>query len=303
MEPVGLFKPTTTRPLSQLSRKALGKEGSGAFGVTIRDNFHLSTWLLLGACMQSLLILLLPSRFALAPAFLIISCRLLDTAFMTASLKKNPLIEESIPWKFSAQIPDAQGGHSKEPSSSDVCVFLLGGRSNHPLGMFAPGMKELGNFFSDMVDDLENTPRNTALTPTSVLGASSWLSTDRPATNEVTTIFYFRSFAHLHKFAHSPSHRKGWTWWNANLAKQPHIGIMHELYQVSKSNWESIYVNYHPTGLAATTYLAKPTAADEKPTWVSPIVDAKKGRLRSSAGRMARDIGDGNEKYRDDPYA
>jgi hypothetical protein len=104
---------------------------------------------------------------------------------------------------------------------------------------------------------------------------------------------------------------------------------MHELYQVPKSNWESIYVNYHPTGLgafpnpptpllfppekntntttAATTDLAKTPAEDGKgpdvTTWVSPIVDASKGRLRSSAGRMARDMGDGNEKYGDDPYA
>jgi Domain of unknown function (DUF4188) len=200
--------------------------------------------------------------------------------------------------------------------------------------MFSPGMKELGDFFAGMIDHLEKHPEEYGckitpfpiLDPNSpsspVLGASTWLSTDRPATNEIATICYFRSVVHLHKFAHSPSHREGWTWWNTNLAKHRHIGIMHELYQVPKSNWENIYINYHPTGLgmslpsplekkmhipltilAATTYLAKPTAADEKPKWVSPIVDARKGRLRSSAGRMAKDMGDGNEKYGDDPYA
>ena len=152
MEPIGLFKPMTTRPLSQWSRGRLAgapfvvgsiprvldnppplKERSPNTPLAIqniRDNFTLSTWLLLGACMQSLLIFLLPSRLALAPAFLIILYRLLDTSLMTMGLRKNRYIEESIPGKFSAQIPDAQGRYSKEPSSSDVCVFLIGARSN-----------------------------------------------------------------------------------------------------------------------------------------------------------------------------
>jgi hypothetical protein len=52
---------------------------------------------------------------------------------------------------------------------------------------------------------------------------------------------------------------------------------------------------------AATTFLAGKEFEEQK--WVHPIIDARKGRLRSSAGRMGKDEGDGNEKYGDDPYA
>jgi hypothetical protein len=80
--------------------------------------------------MQSLLVFFVPSRFALAPAFLMIFYRLLDTVLMTVGLKRNRYMEESILGKFTAQIPDAEGRFSKEPANSEVCVFLIGARSN-----------------------------------------------------------------------------------------------------------------------------------------------------------------------------
>lgn len=37
--------------------------------------------------------------------------------------------------------------------------------------------------------------------------------------------------------------------------------------------------------------------------WMSPLVDARKGQLRTSNGRMGLSAtGDDNEKYGDDPY-
>jgi hypothetical protein len=123
------------------------------------------------------------------------------------------------------------------------------------------------------------------------------------------TVCYFRNVSYLHAFAHGSVHREGWNWWNKHVAGFPHISIMHELYQTPPRAWENIYVNSHPTGLAATTYRAVLPPAKEgeeeggKPVWLSPTVDARKGRFRSSAGRMGTDMGHGNEKYDDDPYA
>lgn len=83
-----------------------------------------------------------------------------------------------------------------------------------------------------------------------VLGMSSWLNFgDRAATNEILTVFYFRSAVHLHHFARGPSHRAGWDWWNKMVKKHPYMGIMHEIYSVPKQRWENVYINYHPTGL------------------------------------------------------
>jgi hypothetical protein len=36
--------------------------------------------------------------------------------------------------------------------------------------------------------------------------------------------------------------------------------------------------------------------------WASPIVDASRGVLKSSRGRMTMTDGKDNEKYSDDPY-
>ncbi len=78
---------------------------------------------------------------------------------------------------------------------------------------------------------------------------SSWLNFgDRTATNEMMSISYYRSAAHLQRFAHGPSHRAGWEWWNEMVKKYSYLGIMHEIYSVPKHNWENVYVNYHPTG-------------------------------------------------------
>lgn len=92
--------------------------------------------------------------------------------------------------------------------------------------------------------------RSSSLTSLAVLGMSSWLNFgDRAASNEIMTVSYFRSAAHLHHFARGPSHRAGWDWWNKMVKKHPYMGIMHEIYSAPKQSWENVYVNYHPTGL------------------------------------------------------
>ena len=37
--------------------------------------------------------------------------------------------------------------YGSKPANSDLCVFLIGTRSNHPLGAFGPGFKQLGEYF------------------------------------------------------------------------------------------------------------------------------------------------------------
>jgi hypothetical protein len=46
------------------------------------------------------------------------------------------------------------------------------------------------------------------------------------------------------------------------------------------------------------------TDAEGKGTWMSPLVDAGKGQLRTSKGRMGiNPTGDDNDKYEENPYA
>jgi hypothetical protein len=167
-----------------------------------------------------------------------------------------------------------------------------------PLGTFAPGFKEVGKFFKSMVASLEACPEEYGF-----LGASGWLNSgDRGASSQLMTMIYFSSYEGLHKFAHGPEHQEGWKWWHKGISKFGHIGLMHEVFRAPKGHWEGVYVNYHPTGLAATSKkITRKTAEGNVTEWVSPVVDASKGLLRTSYGRMGKRDGSDNDKY-GDPY-
>jgi hypothetical protein len=61
------------------------------------------------------------------------------------------------------------------------------------------------------------------------------------------TVLYFRTRAGLEAFAHSPSHREGWDWWNKKSKDLSHIAIYHETYECQPGSWETIYINSVPT--------------------------------------------------------
>ncbi len=99
-----------------------------------------------------------------------------------------------------------------------------------------------------------------------------------------------------HAFAHAPLHRNAWTWWEKTIKAHAFIGVNHEIYEAEAGHWENVYLNFQPTGLGATTYLRKEggqgkveggIVGDE---WIGPLVDARRGKMRSSAGRLGRGV-------------
>lgn len=277
------------------------------------------TWILLGCIIQYLLTLGLRPSLAVLPAFLLLSWGFIDALLMAFGIKKNTWANGVIDGKFAAGYPaEGQRSVTKPADNGPGAVMILGTRSNSPLGMFAPGRsylilslyvtsdkitgyKEIGDRFNDMVKQLEKD--KTA----GFMGMSSWLSTERTSSNEFATISYWRSIEDIHNFALSPVHRDAWNWWNDAVAKGGHkdLGIMHEVFEIPKERgFEGIYINYHPTGLCATTKLAEGGEKD-KEEWVLPMIDARRGPFRSSRGRMARgdEMGSSNEKIAFDPYA
>jgi hypothetical protein len=226
--------------------------------------------------------------------------------------------------KTCAQIPDRDGNFSARPSGENIVIFLLGARSNHALGMFAPGFKQLGDYFRDLSvaqsegaadNGCKSKPRFVSRSLEvrlmlncphfAVLGQSSWSNADSNSTPEFLSISYWRSIEELHAFAQSPLHREAWAWWNRTLKEHDFIAIYHEVYAVDSQKWESIYINCQPTGLGATSYLKKGdklvtgVVADE---WISPVVDASKGKLRTMLGRINRRTGSEHENYGKNPY-
>lgn len=291
----GLIPPQEEKPTPSYAR------GSGIFPSYIRDSFKISTWLCFGAFAQTVLFIIADrlglGRVALLPAIFILAYKTLDAYLMSIGWKRNIYMDGVIPKKYSTAFPDELGRYGNKPANNDIVVFLIGTRCNHALGMFAPGVQELNNYFIQMSKELDEHADEFGF-----LGMTSWLnSSDRTTNSEILEVCYFRSVEGLHKFAHSQYHRPAWDWWNKHVKNFPHLSIFHETYHVPKGNWESIYVNSHVSGINATTH----KYTDEmtgKEMYASPAVDASKGLLRTSAGRMSRSNATEHDEYGEDPY-
>ncbi|OJJ56089.1 hypothetical protein ASPSYDRAFT_207819 [Aspergillus sydowii CBS 593.65] len=275
-----LFAPTTTPPESSLGRRI-------PLQTLLLNNFQPSSWFLLAASLQGLLTWLFPTALTFIPAVLVLAYRGLDVLLMTYGLKSNPAMDGIIPQKFSAQIPDQYGDFGDRPSRDGVVVLLLGAKSNHPLGILSPGFQKVGDYFTSMVKDLEQNREEYGY-----LTSSSYISNNDEAHNAARgqlTVYYFRSMAGLHRFAHAPAHRAGWDWWNRTVKDHPHISIMHEVYEAPAGAWESIYINYKPIGLATAMFPVKSVGGGdgEKPKqWMGSIVDASRANMKSAKNRL-----------------
>ena len=263
----------------------------------IRDALSLPVWIALGALLQSILFLLVPIHFAILPVIFYLVTGLIDSVLVWGGIRTNPHVAGIIQGKTSAQFPG-----STAPSQKPVVVIKLAARSNHPLGIFHPHMRAISKFFRLMIKELDDHSERY-----DYLGANAYIGAERKTNNETMIMVYFRTYEGLSIFAHAPGgiHREAWSYWNNDIMGKGKsdegrlFSIQHEAYEIPAGHWENVYVNYQPTGLGATTHKID---VDGQGSWASPLVDARKGLLRSSRGRMAASAGNDNEVYGDDPY-
>ncbi|KAL9101128.1 MAG: hypothetical protein Q9187_009277, partial [Circinaria calcarea] len=235
----------------------------------IRDDLRLSTWLLLGACLQSLLFLCLPTRIALLPATLILGARIVKVALMVGGLIRDTTQEKVIKGRVTAQLPLEGNSGIEKNVDEEIVVFIIGARSNHPLSRFAPGFLQAGDYFQNMWKEAESDRAASGY-----LGRSSdMLATDDETGNAIITLSYWKSMAHLHEFAQGPAHREGWDWFNRMTKSHPHLGMMHEVYAMPKGHWENIYKNFTPFGMGQTQHLVGQTGEsnDAEEVLASPL--------------------------------
>ncbi|KAL9110988.1 MAG: hypothetical protein Q9227_004603 [Pyrenula ochraceoflavens] len=265
--------------------------------VALKNNFSLTTLLLAGAAIQALLVLILPTRYAVLPSLSLVFLRILDTLLMTLGLTRNRYLDPAILLgKTTYQIPTASGHLPSHPSAEPITLFMLSTRCNHPLGLFAPAFKEVGDHMFRMTRDLA-----LHLDPTTsgFLGQTGWINGgDRDGGNELMNISYWRSPAHVHAYANGPLHTEAWKWFNQVILKErgiDYISISHDLFHVERGNWENVYVNAEPTGMGRTAVLRKAgvEGKGEEDVWVRGVVEARRGALKSSRGRMARRMEEG----------
>lgn len=254
----------------------------------ILNAFSLSTILLAGALLQSFLHIFLPLRYAILPAAFLLLLRITDTALISYGFKHNPYEDPIRRDKWTAQVPEKDGVPQKA-SDKGIVAFLIGAASNHPLGPLAPGFKTTGDFFRDMFVEIEADAAKWGY-----LGKSNPLIELNPSGTFTTmTVSYWASIEHLHAFAHGPSHREGWAWWDHYRQSHHDVGIYHETFFAPSGSWETIYENMHPMGMGKIRFpinKSEKGEGDHQQQVVSGLVPARDVKWRGMANRMARGV-------------
>lgn len=277
--------PSSKQPRAQ---RYLGDKWSNLANA-LGDHYSFSTWLLIGGSLQALLAIIFGSFWVCLPVLLLLAARSLDTLAIIFKFKPNPYLEGAIHNRVAPQIPDSEGNFSSNAGSAKVAVFLLGFKVNDPRGIFAPYLQDIGTANDGLWKELAaNAPDS------GYYGSSVWTSRDSKGAVEILTISYWRSTEDIHEFAYGPSHKKIWDQWNKwdKEGVVKHLGINHEIFEVDAHRWEGVYLNFQPTMLGATTFLRKgdkDVGGVVEDQWVSALMDARKGKLRTSAGRLGRD--------------
>jgi hypothetical protein len=121
----------------------------------------------------------------------------------------------------------------------DFVVFLIGMRINKPwkLHRWLPVYRAMGR----MLAELERLPDK---------GLLGW---ERALIGGPAVVQYWRSFAHLERFARDPGdlHVPAWREWNRTVRDSDDVGIWHETYRIRTGEYEAIYGNMPRFGLAA----------------------------------------------------
>lgn len=258
----------------------------------------MTTILALGAIVQTLVIAILPARYALIPVALLVLRSLITTLLQARAPTTNPFIDDTIPGRVTAQLPladNASGPFSRRfgnrAAAQPLVVFHLGARINHPLGLLAPGARELGDHFQAMVESLNERREEYGM-----LSITNWRGQERHTNNVIMIIAYFRSVDDLNRFAHDEVHRKGWDWYHRFVRETGyrHLGLFHETFVSRAGDYETIYVDVAPTLLGEANVKVAGKLDDsikQNGEWMRPLVSADHPALRSQAKRMGLTLG------------
>jgi hypothetical protein len=123
----------------------------------------------------------------------------------------------------------------------EVVVFLIGMRVNRlwKVHKWLPVARAMPLMLNELEADSES----------GFLGFESWFG------NPTISLQYWRSFEHLERYAKDSArlHRPAWAAFNRAVASNGDVGIWHETYRVRPGDYECIYNNMPPFGLAKAT--------------------------------------------------
>lgn len=247
------------------------------------------SWALIGASLQALAVYLFSSgRYVLLLSTLALLLKLGNGLLQAYKIIPNPYMKDVFDGRTTALVPDSETGEITTPAGKKIVILHLGAKSNHPFGFFHTPFQGVGAWIEKMNDIMDKGEVN------GFLGQTTFHRQDEKGALETMLISYWESIEDLWAFAHSGVHREAWTWWEKTIKENGAVGINHEIFEADASKWENIYVNFQPTLMGATTYLKKGGKTLEggvvPDEWISPLVDARRGKLAKSSGRMGREI-------------
>lgn len=221
-------------------------------------DYHITTWLLLGACLQCFLVAVLPRKVALLPPIIVLLYRI-TRGYLAATGYIHNKIADGVHHEYmSSTFPAADGTLTAAPENQSIVVLVLASSFTHPNGRFSPGAPQIGAYFRKMWRDAEVQRDKYGFlgnTPGLVAEYDGVLNTYGPKSGSEegrVTVYlsYWKTLDGLHAFAHGEAHRKGWLWWEGGAGKKfKHIGIMHEVYEAPAGHWENIFHNFKPFGI------------------------------------------------------
>ena len=96
----------------------------------IRDDFRMTTCLIVGAFLQSILVVILPVRIAILPAALMLGFRCLVGVAMSGGLIHNPGTDAVRYGSTTVLMPNDDGSLPTHRSDKEVVMLVLGARSS-----------------------------------------------------------------------------------------------------------------------------------------------------------------------------
>lgn len=149
-------------------------------------------------------------------------------------------------------MPQIHNGRFAAEIEGDFVVFLIGMRINQLWAVHK--WMPVSRAMPRMLSELFRQPK------LGLLEARSYLSG-----RTVMVAQYWRSFDHLHAYAHArdKAHLPAWAEFNRLVGGNGAVGIFHETYLVPARSYEAIYVNMPRIGLAKAGQIVSATGARE----------------------------------------
>ncbi|KAH7074933.1 hypothetical protein BKA63DRAFT_533940 [Paraphoma chrysanthemicola] len=189
-------------------------------------DYTISTWLTIGATIQTYFVLLFPRNIALLPPIALLLFRFISGYLIAKGTLPNSLTKEINHGRTTWQIPTVDGTVATTGSRESITVLVL-------------AAQKLNDYFGDMWRDAsENRDKFGFLGNTPAMNTPDDGERQDTKGRTSTCLSYWKSLSEgLHKFAHAI---------NTGQEEFPRIGTAHELYEVPAGNWENIYSNYRP---------------------------------------------------------